>query len=139
MQRTLVMIKNGFTLIELLIAVAIIGILASLAYPSYQDSVRKTHRAEAQGDLMELASFMERYYTENNRYRTGGGGAVALPFTQSPRTGTAFYQITQGNLTDTSYTLTATAQATGGQNNDTCGNLTISNTGATTPATAGCW
>jgi len=130
---------KGFTLIELMIVVAILGILAAIAYPSYVDSVRKARRADAQGDLTELASFMERYYTENNRYRTAGGGAVTLPFTQSARTGTAYYQITQGNLTDTTYTLTATAQTTGGQNNDMCGDLSISHTGATTPTTAGCW
>ena len=131
--------KNGFTLIELMITVAIIAILAAIAYPSYQDSVRKTHRAEAQGDLIELSDFLERYYTENNSYRTGVGGAVTLPFTQSPRTGVAFYLITQGNLTDDTFTLTATPQAAGGQNIDVCGSLTITHTGLTGSATAGCW
>jgi type IV pilus assembly protein PilE len=130
------MIKNGFTLIELLIAIAIIGILASIAYPSYQDTVRKTHRADAQGDLMELASFMERYYTENNTYV-----GAALPFGQSPRTGTAFYLIAPAIAAGppSTYTLTATAQAAGGQSSDTCGNLTINNIGATSPTTNGCW
>jgi len=128
------MMRNGFTLIELLIAIAIVGILAALAYPSYQDSVRKTHRAEAQGDLMELASFMERYYTENNAYT----GAV-LPFTQSPRTGAAYYTIAVNIPDALTYTITATAQALGGQSSDTCGDMTVTNTGATTPLTAGCW
>lgn len=131
----------GFTLVELLVTVAIIGILISVVYPSYQDNIRKTRRAEAQGDLLELVSFMERYYTENNRYRTGGGGAPTLPFTQSPRTGTAYYQITLNNLTDTTFRIDATAQTTGGQNNDTCGTMTIADTGArtNTGSEAGCW
>lgn len=127
---------NGFTLIELMIAVAIVGILAALAYPSYQDSVRKTHRAEAQGDLMELASFMERYFTENNSYTDGGVGP-ALPFTQSPRTGTQFYILEFSARNATTYTLRARPQ--GNQTADTCGAMTLTNTGATAAATAGCW
>ena len=53
-------LNNGFTLIELLIAVAIVGILSAIAYPSYQQHVMKTKRAEAQAQLMELVLFLER-------------------------------------------------------------------------------
>jgi type IV pilus assembly protein PilE len=71
---------KGFTLIELVIVVAIVAILATIAYPSYQDSVRKSRRADAKGVLMEAAQWMERFYTENNRYdQTRAGVAVALP------------------------------------------------------------
>ena len=59
---------RGFTLIELMITVVIISIIAAIAYPSYIDSVRKARRADAQAHMLELASFMERFYTENNRY-----------------------------------------------------------------------
>ena len=55
---------KGFTLIELMIAVAIVGILAGIAYPSYQDSVRKSRRADAQGALLGFANAMERYFTQ---------------------------------------------------------------------------
>jgi len=51
-----------------MITVVIISIIAAIAYPSYVDSVRKARRADAQAQMMELASFMERFYTENNRY-----------------------------------------------------------------------
>lgn len=60
--------KNGFTLIELLVAVAIVGILAAIAIPSYQESMRKSRRSDAQGALMSFANGMERYYTQNNTY-----------------------------------------------------------------------
>ena len=76
------------TLMELMIVVAIIGILAGIAYPTYQDSVRKSRRADAEAVLLELAQWMERFYTENNRYdQTRAGVAVALPFAQSPKEG----------------------------------------------------
>jgi type IV pilus assembly protein PilE len=128
----------GFTLIELMIAVAIVAILASIAYPAYTDQVRKARRSEAQANLMELASFMERHFTENNSY----AGAV-LPFAQSPSTGTAYYAITNVIVAGppSSFTLTATAQATGGQSSDQCGNMTFNQAGVKTHtgSDAGCW
>lgn len=129
---------KGFTLIELMIVVAIIAILGAIAFPSYQDQVRKTRRATAQGDLMELASFMERSFTENNTYV----GAV-IPFAQSPRSGTAYYTIANVIAAGppSTFTLTATAQGAGGQSSDGCGNMTLNQAGAKTHtgAEAGCW
>lgn len=124
--------KNGFTLIELLITIAIIAIIATMAYPSYQDSVRKTKRTIAQADLMELASFMERKYTETNSYSSA---SLALPFTTSPKDSNPAYNLTKVS-NSASYTLTATP--VGGQLNDSCGTMTLDNTAYKTPATA-CW
>lgn len=124
--------KNGFTLIELMITVAIVAILAAIAYPSYQDSVRKTKRTTAQADLMELASFMERKYTETNSYNPA---SLALPFSTSPRDTTVAYNLTKTSDTST-FTLTATP--IGAQADDDCGVMTLKNTGAKTPA-SGCW
>ncbi len=59
---------SGFTLIELMIAVMIIGILAAVAYPSYQDSINKSRRAEGKSALLKAAQVLERWYTDNNTY-----------------------------------------------------------------------
>ena len=61
--------QQAFTLIELMIAVAIVGVLAAVAYPTYQNSVQKSRRADAQAALVELAGFMEQKFTEYNTYR----------------------------------------------------------------------
>ncbi|MDO9161340.1 MAG: type IV pilin protein [Methylococcaceae bacterium] len=135
--------STGFTLIELMITVAIIGILASIAYPSYQDSVRKSRRADAKGVLLGLANAMERRYTETNSY-VGAAGTPGTPadtgaprIFEIPTETTSFYTVTISAANASSYTLSAVP--TGAQTSDTCGTLTITQTGAKTPTTAGCW
>jgi type IV pilus assembly protein PilE len=128
--------KLGFTLVELMITVAVIGILAAIAIPNYQQYVLRGNRSDAKAILMETAQFMERYYTTNNTYV----GATVLSAV-SPKGASATskkYDITfSAGPTATSFTLQAAT--TGSQDNDSCGDLTISNTGAQTPTTAGCW
>ena len=120
--------QSGFTLIELMIVVGIVGILMAVAYPAYQDQVRKTKRADAQAGLTELAQFMERFYTSNGRYVNGGGAAPALPFTQTPTDeNTKAYNLGLSAVNATSFTLQAVP--IGGQAADPCGTLTLTNTG----------
>lgn len=82
---------GGFTLIELLVAVAIVGILAAIAYPSYRDQILKTRRADAKAVLMQAAQFMERIHSETGCYDPGddydcvsGDPAAVIPFDKSP-------------------------------------------------------
>lgn len=128
--------QRGFTLIELMIVVAVIGILSAIAIPSYLEHLKAGHRAEAKADLSELGQFMERYYTENNKY-----SAATLPFSQSPRSGTAYYTITltAASAKPDEYSLVATP--TGTMTGDRCGSLTLTQTGSFTQGGTGtnCW
>lgn len=126
--------ESGFTLIELLITVAIIGILATIAYPVYTDSVRKGRRAEAITDLYSIQLAQEKWRANNTTYGTLAN--VWGTVTTSPSTGTAYYDLALTNNTATGYTLTATAKSAGGQNQDkangvTCTPLTITQNGPT--------
>ncbi|MDD3448213.1 MAG: type IV pilin protein [Gammaproteobacteria bacterium] len=133
-------VAKGFTLIELMIVVAVVAILASIAYPSYVDQVRKSRRAEAQSLMLEDAQWLERQFTANSSYMDVSVDppvVPTLPIDQSPRDGTARYNIGVA-ATATTFTLTATPQ--GDQTNDRCGTMTVDQTGARTPAVpAECW
>lgn len=140
---------KGVTLIELMIAVVIIAILAAVALPSYQDHVRRSNRAVAKAILHENAQFMEQFYTANNQYdaTVGADGiantvddvAVALPITQSPRTGVVQYAISLQAVANAAFTLQAVPQ--GSMAGDICGTLTLTNTGVQGAGgdVASCW
>ena len=135
------MVRNikGFTLMELMITVAIVGILASIAYPGYQSQIQKTRRADAKAGLMELQNYMERFFTENNCYLINSCNGPNGPALPTPRSGTSHYDYSFSAVDATSYVLQAVTKANSPQENDPCGTLTVSNTGVKTPSTSGCW
>jgi type IV pilus assembly protein PilE len=100
--------QHGVTLIELMVVMAIIGILAAIAYPNYHAYVIKSRRNDAQGALVSFANAMERYYTENYTYTgaaSGGGDTGAPPSSlfpsQAPLDGSSkFYNLTIQKATD---------------------------------------
>lgn len=124
---------EGFTLIEVMIVVAVVAILAALAYPSYLESINKSRRAEARAQLLDAAQYMQRFYSQNDRFdrAIGAEDPVELPdaLRQVPRQGAQNYTIgfVEGSLTPSSFTLEAVR--TGSMTKDRCGTLRLSNTG----------
>ncbi len=136
--------SGGFTLIEVMIVVAILGILATIAVPSYNEYIRRGARADARTALLENAQFLERNFTLATSYSKDSVGAdIVLPVANSPRTGTALYVIVANPLTPTTYTLSATPVVGRRMDGDACGSLTLTHLGqrgATgTLSAADCW
>lgn len=118
---------KGFSLMELMIAVAIVAILGAIAYPSYQDSVRKSRRADAKAALTELAQLMEQHYSQRFNYST-----FTLPTTKTPKDaldGSQYYtlKLKEGASANSFMLL---AEPVNAQSGDVCGTLTLDHTGA---------
>ncbi len=117
---------KGFTLLELLITLLIIGILATLAYPTYTHLQYRAHRADGQIALLTTAGYLEHYFGMYNTYLGANMSEINAP-TESAK---GFYRINipEDQLTPTSYLITATPQKN--QQKDTsCGVLAINNLG----------
>ena len=131
---------KGFTLLEVMITVAIIGILAAVTYPSYNEYIWRSHRTEAQQELIRLANLQEQLFVDQRTY-TSNMSDLGVPVSeggyQIPRhSGKKLYTIT-GTKDGRTFILSAKAQ--GVQVKDTgCTTLTINESGLKTPTT-GCW
>lgn len=133
---------RGFTLIELMIVVLVIAVIVAIAYPSYVEYVRKSRRAQAKADLVELTQRAERFHTVNNTY---AGFWATIPDEEkiSPRNSERpFYNLARdGDDSDAdAFTLTATPVDGTDQTNDRCSELGVNSVGAKTPTDpAECW
>lgn len=116
--------QGAFTLIELMIAVAIVGILSAIAYPSYQQHVIKSNRAEAQAFLMEIAQRQQQYLIASRSYADKETLALTTPASVLKVYDITF---TIGNGPPPTFTITATPKT--GTLQPTDGALTIDQAG----------
>lgn len=128
--------QNGFTLIELLIVVAVIGILAGIAYPSYTQYVVKSNRATAQAFMISVANRQEQYLLDARAYAEAADGAslvtnlkMSVPSEVSRHYGVAVAHVASNPRT---FLITATPVTGGVQVAD--GVLTLNHLGTKTPS-----
>jgi type IV pilus assembly protein PilE len=131
--------RRGFTLIELMIVIAIVAILAAIAYPSYREQVVKTRRAEGKALLAEVSARLERCFTLHNAYNHADCAAAA-----SADSDGGWYRVNADPLTAAAYVLHARPQRSQATDDTRCGTLTLSHVGqrgqtGSPPAGYDCW
>lgn len=137
--------SKAFTLTELLMALTVIAILATIAYPSYARQLLKMRRVEAATELMQQAAALEKCFSINASYLrdADGDGTDDCAVQDSAPTRSGNYLIIIAPRAATRYTLTAQALASGHQRNDAaCTSLSLTSTGgrtATGTAPESCW
>jgi len=136
----------GFTLIELMIVVAVVGIIAAIAYPSYMESVRKSNRAEAKVELMDISQRLQRCYSSYARFDNTANCPVYADLTDGNgivTRGAGYYRITiapiAGGVAATSFELLATAIKAPQTKDltDGCNEMRLRHTGVQLPDV--CW
>jgi len=121
-------VQHGFTLIELMISVAVVAILAAVAYPTYQNAMIKNRRAAAQAYLADVAQREQQYLMDNRSYTDSTAALRAA----MPADVSAYYAITITAAASTPPSFTATVTPSGSQAAD--GALSITQNGTKLPA-----
>lgn len=129
-------IQQGFTLVELMITVAIVGILAAIAYPSYTQYVVKSNRAAAQAFMLNVANKEEQYILDAREYATA---ATNAEFTSNlalnvPAEVSKVYTVTVGHVSSNVRTYSIQAAPIAGSAQAGDGTLTLDNAGTKSPA-----
>lgn len=114
---------RGFTLIELMIVLAVLAVIVAIGYPSYQEHVKKSRRAEGMGQLLELADRMERAYSDRGTYPT------VISEVYVATTDRGFYTLSIVTANNVSFTVSATPTSLGDQNEDKCHTFTLTSLG----------
>lgn len=125
-------LQRGFTLLELMIAVVVVGILATVAYPAYLNQLQKARRAEAQATLLDIAARQQQFLLDTRSYRALADLGVTVPAGLA-----TYYRLGLVVGTETIPSFTATATPINSQATDPCAELSINQLGVRAPAN--CW
>jgi len=134
--------QSGITLLELMMVVAVVGILAAIAYPSYRDQVIRSKRADAKVALQQAAQGLENCFTRYHKYNHADCAVAGLLTAPGIESSDHNYKVTGAFADDLSFVITATAQ--NGQASDAgCATFTLDQNNARgstgTKSVAECW